>query len=220
MFTSSSLFSDNTSQCWAMLQRSLNGILRMGRSGFLRTAVRSESRPILMVRKGDPSTKFASTSGSGNAQNVVNSQQYSNEKLAREIKMGAKSLYLPCAPGELNYIWLRENCQCSQCYNGDYFQTWVHPHRLPADIRPDSAQIFGDELRVVWPGGHVSDYHLESLKERVHPYKPTTKNPPFLWERDTLLLEDVPSVQMEDFMNPDESGVKVWMYYNISPKKD
>ena len=198
------------------MQRSLSCVLRMGRSGFLRTAVRSGTRPILMGRKEDPSRNYCSTSGSENGPAVATPHQHDNKTLAREIGMGEKSLYLPCAPGELNYIWLRENCQCSKCYSGDYFQTWVHPHRLPADIRPHSAWLSGDELRVVWPDGHFSDYNLESLKERVHPKQTTPKTTPFLWERDTLSLEDVPRVQMEDFMNPDESGVKVWKHQSIS----
>ena len=184
------------------MQRSLSIVLRMRRNGFLRTAVRSGTRPILMGRKEDPSRTYCSTSGSKNGSTVATSHQHNNKTLAREIGMGEKSLYLPCAPGELNYIWLRENCQCSKCYSADYFQTWVHPHRLPADIHPHSAWISGNELWVVCPDEHFSDYNLESFKERVHSNKPAPKNQPFLWERDTLSLEDVPRVHTEDFMNP------------------
>ena len=196
------------------MQRSLQRILRVGKGGFLRTAVRSGTLPILMGRKEDPLRNYMSTRGSQSGPALATSHQHKNEKVTVELPLGDNSLHLPCAPCEVNYIWLRENCRCSQCYSADFFQTWVHPHKIPADIRPHSATISSDGLRVSWPDGHISDYNLEWLREHVYPYR-STENAPFLWERDTLALEDIPRVQYADFMNPDESGVKVWVHLSI-----
>uniref|UniRef100_A0A1B6EFC3 Trimethyllysine dioxygenase, mitochondrial n=1 Tax=Clastoptera arizonana TaxID=38151 RepID=A0A1B6EFC3_9HEMI len=63
-----------------------------------------------------------------------------------------------------NYIWLRENCRCSDCYNSTTYQRNIHPLDILQDIRPVHHIVTQDTLHVTWNDNHVSTYNLDWLR--------------------------------------------------------
>ncbi|XP_078693323.1 gamma-butyrobetaine dioxygenase-like isoform X1 [Branchiostoma floridae x Branchiostoma belcheri] len=66
------------------------------------------------------------------------------------------------------YVWLRDNCQCSQCFNPDSLSRRVLMTDLDVNVSPVRVklQAKGSLLSVEWPQGHQSQYDCQWLRER------------------------------------------------------
>ncbi|KAI8507040.1 Gamma-butyrobetaine dioxygenase, partial [Branchiostoma belcheri] len=66
------------------------------------------------------------------------------------------------------YVWLRDNCQCQQCFNPDSHARLLLMADLDVRISPVRAEVqaAGSLLTVDWPDGHQSQYDWPWLKAR------------------------------------------------------
>lgn len=93
-----------------------------------------------------------------------------------EIKWKRRDDSVPSFWSKFHHIWLRDNCQCSECYHPQTQQRLVDTLTISADLRPRSVQlcensgsIHRDSLAVEWEDGHQSNYPLAWLK--AHSYE-------------------------------------------------
>ena len=63
----------------------------------------------------------------------------------------------------LPFLWLRDNCQCTECRVVQTSEKKFHLVDVPVDIAPSSAALEKDELRIVWPDGHCSNFALSFI---------------------------------------------------------
>ncbi|XP_038052320.1 gamma-butyrobetaine dioxygenase-like isoform X2 [Patiria miniata] len=67
--------------------------------------------------------------------------------------------------GKYPYVWLRDNCQCSQCYNKECLQRETLTADMDPEVLPASESVVDDgrALEVVWPDQHRSSYRADWL---------------------------------------------------------
>ncbi|XP_071809649.1 gamma-butyrobetaine dioxygenase-like [Asterias amurensis] len=70
--------------------------------------------------------------------------------------------------GQYPYVWLKDNCRCSACYQPSAWQRTSHIADLDPEIIPQSDDITdgGAGFRIIWPGGHRSDFLAEWLNRQ------------------------------------------------------
>lgn len=74
---------------------------------------------------------------------------------------------------EFHYSWLRDNCQCHECYHPDTTERVLISSEIPLNLRAQTAEIEGDWLKIVWNDhGHKSAYQLTWLAD--HSYSQRT----------------------------------------------
>ncbi|XP_053675760.1 uncharacterized protein LOC128726007 [Anopheles nili] len=63
----------------------------------------------------------------------------------------------------VSYVWLRDHCHCSACYNATTFQRSTSILELPLDIKPASCDVNEGEQRIdiKWSDGHQSTYDFD-----------------------------------------------------------
>ncbi len=61
-------------------------------------------------------------------------------------------------------LWLRDNCNCSDCRIAQTDEKKFMVCNVPVDIAPESVEIVDDCLHVAWPDGHKSRYAGELLR--------------------------------------------------------
>jgi len=69
---------------------------------------------------------------------------------------------------ELPYLWLRDNCGCSECRVVQTSEKRFHLFRVPPDLRPQQIGIenagSGDEaISIAWPDGHRTRYRSSEI---------------------------------------------------------
>lgn len=68
----------------------------------------------------------------------------------------------------LSYIWLRDNCRCSECINQDTRQRNFNTFEIPIDIKPNEATATESGLKVQWShGSHASFYSWDFLEPYI-----------------------------------------------------
>ena len=72
--------------------------------------------------------------------------------------------------GEFHYIWLRDNCGCTDCRHPDTWERLFDLLTVPEDIGPAGAEVTeAGNLVVTWPGDdHVSEYPSSWLRENCY----------------------------------------------------
>ncbi|XP_059491257.1 trimethyllysine dioxygenase, mitochondrial isoform X2 [Neocloeon triangulifer] len=72
---------------------------------------------------------------------------------------------------EVDFLWLRDHCRCSQCYNAATSQRSLPFLSISENIRPLSCDISSDftNLIISWPDGHTSRYALNWLCGLLEP---------------------------------------------------
>ncbi|ACM37444.1 MULTISPECIES: TauD/TfdA family dioxygenase [Rhizobium/Agrobacterium group] len=85
-----------------------------------------------------------------------------------------------------HWIWLRDKCPCSQCFNKNSRQKYFDSSTIPIDIRPVEIGEAGSTLRIIWMGGHKSEYDLSWLARQDYshqvPPRPEGAKPAYeLW---------------------------------------
>ena len=64
----------------------------------------------------------------------------------------------------LPHLWLRDNCDCSDCRIAQTDEKKFMISSVPADLAPASAELIGDQLRIDWQDGHRSTYRGNLLR--------------------------------------------------------
>lgn len=64
------------------------------------------------------------------------------------------------------YVWLRENCQCEQCYHPSAQSRILDWNKFDLDVKPSEVHEDASSLRVLWNDGHTSQYNYNWLKFR------------------------------------------------------
>lgn len=96
---------------------------------------------------------------------------------------------------KFHHIWLRDHCQCEQCYNSATFQKEFNIVDVPLDIKPINVSIPGENyVSVQWPDSHETCFNAAWLRQ--HSYhteqgtsglkKPDQIDELFLWNKDTI----------------------------------
>ena len=70
---------------------------------------------------------------------------------------------------ELPYLWLRDNCGCSECRVFQTTEKRFHLFRVPTDLRPEQVSIqhagSDDEaISIAWPDGHRTCYRSSEIR--------------------------------------------------------
>jgi DUF971 family protein len=89
---------------------------------------------------------------------------------------------------ELPNLWMRDNCQCSQCVNPDTMQRNFDTYKLDPNLKPTAFNSNDRGLQVVWSDGHESVYVWPWVEQVV-----TAKIDPIseAWNRRELFESDV-----------------------------
>lgn len=119
-------------------------------------------------------------------------------------------------------MWLRDNCQCPECYHPETHQRLVDVLKISADLRPKLVELddrvetekssICTALKVEWEDGHQSVYPLLWLQHHTYESqseKPHLEAPPgggvglTLWGKE--ISEAPPVVTYERFMKDDQT---------------
>ncbi|XP_022082653.1 gamma-butyrobetaine dioxygenase-like [Acanthaster planci] len=70
--------------------------------------------------------------------------------------------------GTYPYVWLRDNCRCSECFSPAVTQRKVKMGDTNPDIKPSSESIVADGkvLRITWPNQHLSEFDAAFLNRQ------------------------------------------------------
>lgn len=64
---------------------------------------------------------------------------------------------------DLPYIWLRNNCRCSKCYNFEVQEVELDLQRIPLDVKPTKIeQVSSDFVKLTWDDGHISEVNFKT----------------------------------------------------------
>ena len=86
----------------------------------------------------------------------------------------------------LPYLWLRDNCDCSECRVAQTTEKQFHIFRIPREIRPREVTIErpgwdGEALAIVWPDGHRTRYGSLEI-HRLAAQPPRTRDHVRYWD--------------------------------------
>jgi len=73
---------------------------------------------------------------------------------------------------ELPNLWLRDNCQCSECRVTQTTEKKFHIVDIPVDLEPASVLLEDGELLIEWPDGHRSSYALGDIEALIDVAQP------------------------------------------------
>lgn len=65
----------------------------------------------------------------------------------------------------LQYLWLRDNCDCTECRVAQTSEKRFIISDVPVDIAPLAVSLDGNRLVLVWPDGHETVYDGEHIEE-------------------------------------------------------
>ena len=76
------------------------------------------------------------------------------------------------AETSLPYLWLRDNCGCSECRVVQTTEKRFHIFRVPRELRPRRVTIErpgrdDEELSIVWPDGHSTCYRSSDIHRLI-----------------------------------------------------
>ena len=118
------------------------------------------------------------------------------------------------------YIYLRDNCQCSECYFKESSQRLVDIVRdVDINIKPDKVEMSDDgaKLSIIWPDTHTSlldaDWLFEKrlseeTKSEAEGYGEVTTRKVTLWGSE--FKDHVPCLKFDDILNHEEVQFK-WL---------
>jgi len=115
---------------------------------------------------------------------------------------------------EFPWVWLRDNCQCPQCYEA---LSRCRIHNLTEwdiGVKPRQVEVDHEAVKVEWEGGHQSSYPLEWLKERSFReeartlYREKVSTPQELWGSE--LANKIPTVDFTQVME-DDAALLDWL---------
>ncbi|KAJ1522645.1 hypothetical protein ONE63_001817 [Megalurothrips usitatus] len=65
------------------------------------------------------------------------------------------------------FVWLRDNCQCSECFHQDSQSRTIIMESFNINSKPETLKITQDSLCIYWSDGHVSTYNIEWLQKHA-----------------------------------------------------
>ncbi len=91
-------------------------------------------------------------------------------------------------PSQFHYVWLRDNCICSECMHPDTLERTLITAEIADDIAPQDAHVDKDSLVIDWNDGHHSRYPLVWLKSHNYSQSRFNSDPAAgeikLWDRE------------------------------------
>jgi len=112
------------------------------------------------------------------------------------------------------WVWLRDSCQCSQCFEPISSCRVVNLTEWDLNIRPTRVQTVDSGVEIAWDDGHVSVFDNDWLAKRSFrlekrmEFRKNVSTPQQLWGRE--LLEDVPTADYSDIME-DDAALLDWL---------
>ncbi|XP_013188020.2 gamma-butyrobetaine dioxygenase [Amyelois transitella] len=85
-------------------------------------------------------------------------KSHNNENFLN-VKINGDQLKFP-------FVWLRDNCQCDNCFHQTAKSRILDWSRFETDIKPKYVEENADSVKVEWSDAHVSRYKLNWLKFR------------------------------------------------------
>ncbi|KAF9816725.1 hypothetical protein SFRURICE_018605 [Spodoptera frugiperda] len=158
-------------------------------------------------------TKFAKTLPSASCIKTIHTvnvlfKNKTDDLLSVDIR--GESLQFP-------YVWLRENCQCEQCYHTSAKSRILDWNNFDLNVKPKNVSKDQNALQVTWNDGHTSQYNLNWLKfrgfttENQNKYTETIYKP----KKITWNNEDFPKIfskhDYNEILNSDEALYN-WLY--------
>ncbi len=128
-----------------------------------------------------------------------------NRKLSFSEFEGGISIRFGSESRQLPHVWLRDHSRDPASYNHDTHQRNHMPHHIDPAIRPEEVSVQDNKLTVRWAGGQpVSTFDPEWLLENAYP-GPEERVHRFIWDDAAISRESPQPVQMEEFMQKDET---------------
>ncbi|CAF0766806.1 unnamed protein product [Brachionus calyciflorus] len=96
------------------------------------------------------------------------------------------------------YLWLRDNCKCSKCYNYIADEIDIDLTKLSDSIKPDKVETVKNIISVTWDDGHKSEYNLENfVKNSLMSINESNKEL-YLWNSE-LIKTGIPKFSYEQY---------------------
>lgn len=128
-----------------------------------------------------------------------------------QLTLGEQSLTIRWDDGhdsEFHYLWLRDNCPCSDCVTALSGEQVFEICDVPMEIRPQSAQLSDDgRLLIEWDhDGHQSRFHPGWLRSHCYSEVARTERQwqPIRWDRDRI-IEQLPRHQADAVLSDDQA---------------
>ncbi|XP_071809590.1 gamma-butyrobetaine dioxygenase-like [Asterias amurensis] len=128
---------------------------------------------------------------------------------ARWYRMGVDNGY----EGRYPYVWLRDNCRCSQCYHSSSWQRSSKVGDLDPDVIPSSEELIDDGrfMRVIWPDGHRSEFSADWLnRQRFSESEKDVVSSPELQRWGGELNRNIPTFAFKKLLQDDQELYK-WL---------
>jgi gamma-butyrobetaine dioxygenase len=126
--------------------------------------------------------------------------------------MGDRSVTLDWDDGtssDFHYIWLRDNCPCTECKHPNAWERLLDNVELDLDVRLKKIS-FDDVLEITWENGHETTMSADWLRE--HRYgragRDSRREIPILWTAE--IATDPPSISLSE-IDDDETGLQRWL---------
>lgn len=130
-----------------------------------------------------------------------------------KVKQDNRKLFIYWADGHrstFHYLWLRDNCYCSECGDPRHGEKRFRIIDVPIDIEPFSVHWDSDTLEITWKSdSHKSTYnagwlrqHCYSMTERKH-----RQHQPILW--DSNIITNLPQIAYEEVKTGDKSRLQL-----------
>ncbi|MFB9888019.1 gamma-butyrobetaine dioxygenase [Balneatrix alpica] len=140
---------------------------------------------------------------------IASYAQYPSHHQAQSLSLAQQSLQLAWSDGhqsEFHYLWLRDNCPCSECVSTLTREQLFEICDVPLDLQPQQAQLQDGYLTILWEDGHRSRYHPGWL--RAHCYaeamRATRQWQAQSWDRDSI-REALPEFDYAEVMEDDRA---------------
>lgn len=173
------------------------------------------TRPTTLLSAAQTEHSFHPTSSSNTVlQSKLSSSRIPVQNTAFNFTSHSDHLRVKFGDGQVSnfhYIWLRDNCRCSECFHPYTKQRLLDTFQLPLDISPKYVKALKEEkLKIEWSDGHITVIPVSFLKQ--YSYDPPTKedcnsanrSERTLWDRS--VEKSTPSVQFESLFLQGEAG--------------
>ena len=107
--------------------------------------------------------------------------------------------------GTYHYIWLRDNCSCSECGDKSGGHRYLELNAIPPDITPKQVTVNArGQIEIVWtPDEHLTVYESDWLRHysRSQQARQALRCRPVLW--DAALTSNPPNCRYSDVLSSD-----------------
>ncbi|XP_075692113.1 trimethyllysine dioxygenase, mitochondrial [Rhinoderma darwinii] len=105
----------------------------------------------------------------------------------------------------LDYVWLRDHCRSSSCYNSKTNQRSLDTATVDLDIKPAKVRADETSLYITWPDAHMTRFGLEWLSQNsFEGQKQQLVQPRILWNEKIYKEANVPAVGYLPFLETNE----------------